>query len=287
MLSLLAFVCVLIGTNAIVTNITITDKLTVWLYAPNIARITTLPDQVLQSPQATSRIVTYVPPSAIPYTTSNPDTNTVVIKTSSLQISCNKQTNLVTFYDASDTNMKTPILAETNKTFTQITDTALNAPTYTVLQEWMIQESTNGLYGWGEYQNGFTNYIGSTVRCEPFNTEACVPMVITNSGYGIYWDNLGVSILNSIKMNASTMQISEGYGPSLAERYYGQSDEEYEQMQDPMACTWQNISIPLTGSNVDGDRTFWLEFAPWNSFGIYLFFFCLIVWDGFDSNFLI
>ena len=267
---LLAFSLSLICINADVTNITITDKLTVWLYAPNIARITTLPDQVIESPQANSRIVTYIPPSAIPYTTSNPDSNTTLIKTASLQIKCNKQTNLVTFYDAADTNMQRPILTENNKIFTQITDTATQKPTYTVTQEWTTLDSTVGLFGWGEYQNGFTNYIGSTVRCEPFNTEACVPMIITNDAYGIYWDNLGVSTLNSMnaKIPSSNMSLSKGYGPSFAERKYGQTDEEYAKSLKPMACTWHNFTIPFTASNVDGDRNLYAVFGPWNAFGL-------------------
>eukprot|EP01083_Nonionella_stella_P077003 210050_1 len=262
--SLSVLLCVILFqdfVSGIVTNITISDKLTVWLYAPAIVRITTLPPNVIKLPHSASRVVTYVPPQAVPFTTSHPNVNIVVIKTSYIQIYCNKSSNLITFYDITDTAMKTPILTEHNKTFTPTTDTATNSTIYSVVQEWTISDATKALYGWGEYQNGFTNYIGSTVRCTQFNTEACIPMLITNTGYGIYWDNYGVSTLNSIHTEAIPSTISTGTDISHAARIYGDENETVSE------CMWHNLTIPFTASNIDGDRYLFSYFNDWTSFG--------------------
>eukprot|EP01084_Bolivina_argentea_P146398 256343_1 len=259
-LSSLLFVVLFHLSSGIVTNITITDKLIIWLYTPDIVRVTTLPPNVIEFPSATSRVVTYVP-QAVPFTTSHPDQNSVVIKTSNIQIYCNKSSNLVTFYDPTDAAMKTPIFSEYNKTFTPFTDTATNSTIYSVLQQWTISDATKALYGWGEYQNGFTNYIGSTVRCTQFNTEACIPMLITNTGYGIYWDNYGVSTLNSIHTQATPSRISTVTDKSHAARIYGDDNETVSD------CMWYNLTIPFTASNINGDRYFYSYFDDWTSFG--------------------
>ena len=184
------------------------------------------------------------------------------VTTSSLKIICDLKTNLVSFYDVKSS--ADALLSETNKTFTAMTDSATKNATYSLLTEWNIGPSTRGLYGWGEYQNGFTNFIGSTVRCVPFNTEACVPMIVSNAAFGIYWDNLGVSTLNSLNTEAVPTEVAKGRGISHGARSY---DDDTKYKEEPTVCNWFNLTIPFTASNVDGDRYFFSKFAEWNVFG--------------------
>ena len=76
-------------------------------------------------------------------------------------------------------------------------------------------------------------------------------------------------MLNSMntKLSSSDITLSKGYGPSFAAREYTQTDEEYAKQLDPMVCKWYNMTIPFTASNVNGDRSLFAVFAPWNEYG--------------------
>ena len=167
--------------------------MTVYLYETNIVRVTTLPPMVYKTPKETSMIVIYEP-NDVTYQKSTPSPNIISIKTTDIIINADTNTGYVTFMDPTSNEI---LLQESNKTFIPIIDVPSNNNTYALTQEWILNNKTTGVYGFGEYQNGYLNYKGATIKCVPFNTEACVPLLVTNAYYGIYWDNVGVSTLNS------------------------------------------------------------------------------------------
>eukprot|EP01084_Bolivina_argentea_P308686 533848_1 len=171
-----------------ITNITF-GSTTIWLYASNIIRVTHLPQHVIQKPDTNSRIVDFIP-SDIEYTQ-----NDNIITTSKLMIEIDPNNkNAVSFYDTSNTHQV--ILSEESSTFTQVTDTVTNTPTFTISQQWNFSDTNTAIYGFGSYQNDFINYRDATIRCVQFIIEACVPFLISSSYYGILWDNYAITTLN-------------------------------------------------------------------------------------------
>jgi alpha-glucosidase (family GH31 glycosyl hydrolase) len=123
---------------------------------------------------------------------SKSETNsTVTVTTKKLKVSVEKATGRVTFRDASGKE----VLAESEggTVFTPTED--MGKATYSVEQSWEAVED-EGLYGGGEFQNGFINYKDAPIQLVQFNTEAVVPFFVSTKGYGLLWDNYAWSYLN-------------------------------------------------------------------------------------------
>lgn len=52
------------------------------------------------------------------------------------------------------------------------------------------------LFGTGQFQDGYLNLRGLTRRLTQVNTQISIPMVISNKGYGILWNNYGLTEFN-------------------------------------------------------------------------------------------
>ena len=52
------------------------------------------------------------------------------------------------------------------------------------------------LFGTGQFQDGYLNINGLTRRLTQVNTQISIPMVISNKGYGILWNNYGLTDYN-------------------------------------------------------------------------------------------
>jgi len=51
-------------------------------------------------------------------------------------------------------------------------------------------------YGLGQFQDGYTNVRGLPRRLTQVNTQASIPMLLSNKGYGVLWNNYGMTDFN-------------------------------------------------------------------------------------------
>ena len=52
------------------------------------------------------------------------------------------------------------------------------------------------LYGMGQFQDGHNNIRGLSRRLTQVNTQTSIPMLISSKGYGLLWNNYGMTLLN-------------------------------------------------------------------------------------------
>lgn len=52
------------------------------------------------------------------------------------------------------------------------------------------------LYGLGQFQDGYLNVRGLTRRLTQVNTQIAIPFVMSNKGYGLLWNNYGLTEFN-------------------------------------------------------------------------------------------
>ena len=52
------------------------------------------------------------------------------------------------------------------------------------------------LYGLGQFQDGYSNVRGLSRRLTQVNTQISIPMLISSKGYGILWNNYGMTDFN-------------------------------------------------------------------------------------------
>lgn len=67
------------------------------------------------------------------------------------------------------------------------------------------------LYGLGQFQDGYSNIRGLTRRLTQVNTQISVPMMLSSKGYGLLWNNYGLTEFNPCDQHvALTKQEGEG-----------------------------------------------------------------------------
>ena len=65
------------------------------------------------------------------------------------------------------------------------------------------------LFGTGQFQDGYLNIRGLSRRLTQVNTQISIPMVISNKGYGILWNNYGLTDYNP---SETIIELQQGSG---------------------------------------------------------------------------
>ena len=59
------------------------------------------------------------------------------------------------------------------------------------------------LYGLGQFQDGYSNVRGLSRRLTQVNTQISIPMLLSNKGYGILWNNYGLTVFNPCDLSVA------------------------------------------------------------------------------------
>ncbi len=73
--------------------------------------------------------------------------------------------------------------------------TIQGTPTYQVEQQF-ISPGDEYLYGTGQFQDGYLNIKGLSRRLTQVNTQIAIPFILSNKGYGLLWNNYGLTDFN-------------------------------------------------------------------------------------------
>jgi alpha-D-xyloside xylohydrolase len=104
------------------------------------------------------------------------------IQTASLNVKVAKETGAVSFYNGS-----TLVLQETaGKTLTAKTVSGKAAFGGTIA---FNTESNEGIYGFGQFQNGLLNQRGASLDMKQQNQKDCSPFFMSTRGFGVLWIN--------------------------------------------------------------------------------------------------
>jgi len=66
------------------------------------------------------------------------------------------------------------------------------------------------LYGLGQFQDGYSNIRGLSRRLTQVNTQISVPMMLSSGGYGLLWNNYGLTEFNPCDHHVSLHRQAEG-----------------------------------------------------------------------------
>ena len=67
------------------------------------------------------------------------------------------------------------------------------------------------LFGLGQFQDGYTNVRGLSRRLTQVNTQISIPLILSNKGYGLLWNNYGMTEFNPIGQSV-VLQRQDGAG---------------------------------------------------------------------------
>ena len=72
------------------------------------------------------------------------------------------------------------------------------------------------LYGLGQFQDGYSNVRGLSRRLTQVNTQISLPMLLSSKGYGVLWNNYGMTEFNPCGKSVSLSPMSSAGGSSAA-----------------------------------------------------------------------
>lgn len=117
--------------------------------------------------------------------------NEVVLTLDRISATFNKNDETLTFKDAAGQ----VILQEKPGGRLMASSTIQGEPTYCVAQQFVSPEDEY-LYGTGQFQDGYLNIKGLTRRLTQVNTQIAIPFILSNKGYGLLWNNYGLTDFN-------------------------------------------------------------------------------------------
>lgn len=76
-----------------------------------------------------------------------------------------------------------------------------------VAQDFALRDDEH-LFGLGQFQDGYLDVRGLTRRLTQVNTQVAIPMIISNKGYGLLWNNYGLTDFNP---STATVRLEKAY----------------------------------------------------------------------------
>ncbi|MBR5688770.1 MAG: DUF5110 domain-containing protein [Prevotella sp.] len=133
------------------------------------------------------------------------------------------------------------------------------------------------LYGLGQFQDGFVNVKGLMRRLTQVNTQISLPMLLSNKGYGLLWNNYGLTDLNPSdrsvplvktgeKGETETVNVTSTEGGRLERREHNRfeatldidNEGDYAILLDIGQKMARRHNLNIDGTNVIEMRNLWL-----------------------------
>jgi len=151
----------------------------------NSVRIRLVKDKIYNLPE-----LVYVHRLITPTYSVSEKNNYVFIKLKRLIVEVNIATGKIRYYDSSHKS----ILAEYGRDINE--STVQGERTYYVRQAF-VSPKDEYLYGLGQFQDGYLNVRNLMRRLTQVNTQISNPFILSNKGYGLLWNNYGLTEFNS------------------------------------------------------------------------------------------
>jgi alpha-D-xyloside xylohydrolase len=182
------------------------------------------------------------------------------------------------------------LLAEKGSALFHATGLPQEKNAFNVSQDFKLTPD-EGIYGFGQSQDGVFNWRGNTAKIVQANTAAVTPVLVSTNGYGIFWDNYSKTLWNDDAKGASLWsEVADNVdyyffaGPTIDDaiaRYrdltgaapmygkwaygYWQSKEHYHTQAELLgvAKKYRDLNIPIDG--IIQDWNYWDGLENWGS----------------------
>jgi len=113
------------------------------------------------------------------------------------------------------------------------------------IEQSFVSPQDEYLYGTGQFQDGYLNIKGLTRRLTQVNTQISIPFVLSNKGYGLLWNNYGLTDFNPADEYIK-LTPAEEIGNAITVNATGTSGNRREVRR--MNSFIGTIEVPETGS---------------------------------------
>ena len=166
----------------------------VTFYSPSIVRVVKYPSAEMPAKKSYPVILT---PGGVDVTYEEKG-GEVVMKSSCLAVTLDIRTGQLTYRDLKGNQL----LAEKPYGTNFLPRKDVDKDSYTVSQTFMLRPD-EVIYGLGQRQTGVMNHRNQQIELRNANTNICIPYFTSEKGYGVYWDNPGLSQFNDTPYETS------------------------------------------------------------------------------------
>ena len=194
----------------------------------------------------------------------------IIVNLKGMSVSINKLTGRLSFFNSK----KERVLVEGQRNLSTTSVQGMN--TYCAEQHFKSLQDEY-LYGLGQFQDGYLNVRGLSRRLTQVNTQISVPFILSNKGYGILWNNYGLTEYNPSdnkilfqKSNQSedkvTVAVTSTEGTKMETRENNAftavldvpQKGKYSLLLDVGQKMARNYHLEIDGKEVLDMRSFWL-----------------------------
>jgi len=163
--------------------------------------------------------------------------STVTVSMPGIGMTINRHSGQISYFDKNHN----PILTEINRSLTP--STIQDEPTY-VASATFDSPADEVIMGLGQFQDGHLDVRGLSRRLTQVNTQISIPLTVSSRGYGILWNNYGMTEYNPGD-KAVRMQKSSSVGGAVEVDVTSTTGGKKEIRQDNIfSCT---VDIPRSG----------------------------------------
>ena len=166
----------------------------VTFYSPSIVRVVKYPSAEMPPKKSYPVILT---PGRVDITYRETG-DEVVMQSACMSVTLNVRTGQVTYCDLK----RNRLLAEKPYGTNFLPRKDVEKDSYTVSQTFMLHPD-EVIYGLGQRQTGVMNHRNQQIELRNVNTNICIPYFTSEKGYGVYWDNPGLSQFNDTPYETS------------------------------------------------------------------------------------
>ena len=163
--------------------------------------------QIIPEGQALPEELVYTEKVRVPDFKVAESTSTIEVSTSQMTVRYSYADESLTFLD-SEGNV---LLSEIPGGRTLQPSSVQGVPVYAVSQAFVSPEDEH-LYGTGQFQDGYLDIRGLTRRLTQVNTQISIPFLLSSKGYGLLWNNYGLTDFNPASNSVILTPAEEGEG---------------------------------------------------------------------------
>lgn len=125
-----------------------------------------------------------------------------------------RQKGIVTVYDKASESLsyydaKGKLLFSEAKGTRKVEAAEISGKPMASVSQTFVQPQGEHLFGLGQFQDGYLDVSGLTRRLTQVNTQISIPVVISNKGYGLMWNNYGMVDFNPSTETVTLEEIIE------------------------------------------------------------------------------
>ena len=163
----------------------------------------------------------------------------LTIATSRMKAKVTESSGLVTYTDLADN----VLVSESSKSLKAATVEGVSTNT---VQAAFNSPATEALFGLGQHQDGVINRKGSTLHMLNANTQIQIPVLVSNKGYGLFWDNYSTTDFTGNAAGNTQYSFSSETG-DLVDYYFFYGPTIDQVVANYRATTGRGAALPQVG----------------------------------------